>query len=130
MFRPMQDFPEVENVQTQTPSPIIAGQSNLSPEEQKYLEEFSFIIEDGVISDSERKLLERIRIKLGISAEKAAEIEASCSSVQNDEQEYRSIVEELLDLPEAKRRRILDRQAAALGISPERAFEIENEFKQ
>ena len=52
------------------------GNSTLSNEEKEYLEEFKEMMEDyGSISDRERKRLDKIRTRLGISESRAAEIE-------------------------------------------------------
>ena len=50
--------------------------STLSDKEKEYLEEFKEMMEDyGSISDRERKRLDKIRTRLGISESRAAEIE-------------------------------------------------------
>lgn len=50
---------------------------NLEDEEKDYLEEFKAYILDGEISDRERKILDRVRKSLGISEERAKELEGS-----------------------------------------------------
>ena len=48
----------------------------LTEEEQEYLEEYKLCMEeDGEISSKERRLLDRLRDKLGISVERAKELE-------------------------------------------------------
>ena len=47
----------------------------LSEEEKEYLEEYQACLEEGEISSKERRLLDRLRDKLGISEERAREIE-------------------------------------------------------
>ena len=48
----------------------------LTEEEQEYLEEYKLCFEeDGEISSKERRLLDRLRDKLGISVERAKELE-------------------------------------------------------
>ncbi len=48
----------------------------LTEEEQEYLEEYKLCLEeDGEISSKERRLLDRLRDKLGISVERAKELE-------------------------------------------------------
>ena len=48
----------------------------LTEDEQEYLEEYKLCLEeDGEISSKERRLLDRLRDKLGISVERAKELE-------------------------------------------------------
>ena len=47
----------------------------LTNEEKEYLDEVKAVLEDGEIGPRERKSLERVRIRLGISEERAKEIE-------------------------------------------------------
>ena len=50
----------------------------LTKEEQEYLEEYKLCLEeDGEISPKERRLLDRLRDKLGISVKRAEELEKS-----------------------------------------------------
>lgn len=124
-FRPLQEF---ESEETETVADN--GQSGLTEEEMKYAEEVMFFLEDdGIIDTDERRHLERKRIKLGISEEQAAKIEASMSlsALSEDEQEYYDAVkEELMDgvIPDSSRR-LLERFRTRMGISAERAREIE-----
>ena len=51
-------------------------QGELTPEEAEYLDDVRVYLEDdGVIDEKERRLLERVRQKLGISEERAKELE-------------------------------------------------------
>ena len=74
-------------------------------------------------------MLDRIRQKLGISEERAKELEASLAKPQltEDEQEYFDMYREYAEKGEIteKERRRLDKFAAAMRISEERANEIE-----
>ena len=99
--------------------------------ENEYLEELKACLEeDGEISQKERRLLERFREKLGISAERAIELEDSLSAPQlTDEEkeyleEYKACVENDIEIS-PKERRLLNRIRESLGISEERANEIE-----
>lgn len=101
----------------------------MTDNEQSYAEEVKFCLEDGDIGDKERKSLERMRIKLGISPERAAEIEASLQKplLTEDEQEYLEVVkDQIIDgtIPESSRK-ILNRWRQRLNISEERASDIE-----
>lgn len=101
-----------------------------SATEQEYLENLKeFLEDDEEITPRERKMLNRIRQSLGISEERAQELEASLAKPQltEDEQEYLDIYHEYAEKGEVteKERRRLDKFAAAMGISAERAKEIE-----
>lgn len=102
--------------------------------EQEYIEEVRFCIEDdNEIDDKERRVLERFRIKLGISEDRAKELEnqvinSSSLNLNENEKEYldevKSFVEDGSTISD-KERRILNRLANLLGISEDRAKEIE-----
>lgn len=129
-FRSVKDFEDevVEATGIEEAAPV--NQVGWSKEEQDYAEEVKFCLEDdGVIDDSERRLLERKRIKFGISQKRAAEIEKSLLQFQltEDEQEYLEAVKEELvggKIPESSRR-LLDRLRKRMDVSDERAKEIE-----
>ena len=52
-----------------------ASVNNMSDDEKEYQEELKACLEDGTISDRERRLLDRLRKSLGISEERAKAIE-------------------------------------------------------
>ena len=98
--------------------------------EEEYLDNLCELLEDDAeITPRERKMLDRIRQKLGISEERAKELEALLSKPQltEDEQEYLDMYREYAEKGSVteKERRRLDKFAAAMGISEERANEIE-----
>ena len=102
--------------------------------EVEYLEELKVCYEDGVITDKERRLLDRLRKSLGISEARAAELEAMCqpNTLTAEEQEYADEVKVCLEddgVITAKERRLLEKLAKSLGISPNRASEIERMVK-
>ena len=105
-----------------------SNQMKLSDSEERYKEEVMFLLEDGVIGDSERRLLERKRLKLGVSEERAKMIEESCApSLTEEEKEYIEIYKELVadgEITERKRK-ILQREAESLGISNQKVQELE-----
>ena len=112
----------------------ISSNSSTSNNEQEYLDEVKACLEeDAVISPRERRLLNRIREKLGITEERAAELEAFLVKPQltEDEQEYleeyKACMEEDGEIT-PKARRMLDRFRNRLGISDERALEIEKMY--
>lgn len=120
-FRSMREFAE----QAETRN---SNQIKLSDSEERYKEEVMFLLEDGVIGDSERRLLERKRLKLGVSEERARMIEDSCApSLSEEEKEYIEIYKELVadgEITERKRK-ILQREAESLGISNQKIKELE-----
>ena len=101
----------------------------LTKEEQEYINELKDILADGEISPRERRLLDKIRQKLGITEERAKELEASLTEPQlsEDEREYLDMYREYAEEGEItdKARRRLDKFANALGITDERVKEIE-----
>lgn len=128
-FRSMKDFEDQMIGATEDEEIEPVNQIGWSKEEQDYAEEVKFFLEDdGVIDDSERRLLERKRIKLGVSQERAAEIESLLQpQLTEDEKEYlEAVKEELVEgmIPDASRR-LLDRLRKRMDISDERAKEIE-----
>lgn len=107
----------------------VTESNSLTQNEEKYKEEVLFCLEDnGIITDDDRRYLERKRIKFGISEERAKEIESlAVPSLTNDEKEYLETVKELVSsgsLTE-RARRLLERERQSLNISKDRALEIE-----
>ena len=100
-----------------------------SATEQEYLENLKeFLEDDAEITPRERKMLDRIRQSLGISEERAAELEASLKpQLTEDEQEYVEMYSDYMKSGEIseKERRRLDKFAAALGIDNNRKKELE-----
>lgn len=120
-FRSMREFTEQSEKRN-------SNQIKLSDSEERYKEEVMFLLEDGVIGDSERRLLERKRQKLGVAEERAKMIEESCApSLTEEEKEYLEIFKDIVSEGEIseRRRKILNREAESLGISLSRVFEIE-----
>lgn len=105
--------------------------SSIFSAESEYLEEIKACLsEDGEITSRERRLLNRLREKLGISEKRAQELEDSLTTSQltADEQEYLDEYRVCLEEGEisSKERRLLDRLRDKLGIDPIRARELEN----
>ncbi len=104
--------------------------------EKEYLEEVKFMLEDGgIIDDKERGILERFRVKKGISKERAIYLEnnlASFRDLNENEKEYLNEYQELLNYGEIteKERRILNRMAIRYDISEQRVVELENRKTQ
>ena len=101
---------------------------------QEYLNNIrEFLEDDSEITPRERRMLDRIRQSLGISEERAKELEASLAKPQltEDEQEYIEAYREYLvdgSIDEKSRKR-LDIFRKGLGISEERATELEKTIK-
>ena len=122
-------FAPIDQLQS-TVLPNVQSAPALSANEQKFMDEVKFCLEeDNNLSDSDKKYLERKQAKLGISAERAAEIIQMCMpSLSAEEQEYIDTFHELVESSEEispKIRRILDREAESLGISETRKTELE-----
>lgn len=132
---PMRFTPEtkvylVKKGNNETELPQISPQTpQWTKDEESYAEEVRFCLEEGPIGERERRFLNRMRDKLGISPERASEIEKTLQSplLTEDEKEYiDAMQEEALNgsIPE-RSRRILNRLRISLGISDERAAELE-----
>lgn len=125
-------FAPLESLQNETVSqqPMLESKKELTTEDEEYLEELKACLEeDGEISSKERRLLDRLRNRLGISVERAEELEKSLQEMQltEEEKEYLEEYQACLEEGEisSKERRLLDRLRDKLGISEERAREIE-----
>lgn len=110
--------------------PNVKQSVTLSAEEQSFLDEVKFCLEeDSTLSDTDKRYLDRKRTKLGLSPERAEEIIQMCLPVLSaEEQEYMDTFHELVATAEdmsPKIRRILDREAERLGISEEKKVELE-----
>lgn len=104
----------------------------LSDNEEKYKEEVLFYLEDnGIISDIERKFLEKKRVRLGLSEESAKMIEESCLPQLTDaEKDFIDALKDLgdADIQNPRIQRMLDHEREDLGISEERAKELEQQY--
>lgn len=109
------------------------GSGSLSDNEKSYIEEYQFCIEeDGELTSKELKMLDRLRIKLGISELRAAEL-ISLVSPQYTEEE-KEFIEEIKACLEddgvitSREIKMLDRMSTRLGISDTRAKEILSKY--
>ena len=88
-----------------------------------------FLEDDKEISVKERRILNRLRISLGLTEERVNELEGFLlPQLTDDEKEYLEMYHEYKkegDITEKKRRR-LEKFAVALRISPDRITELEN----
>lgn len=104
--------------------------SSISDSETEYLEEVKECLKNGVISNGERRLLEKLRVKLGISESRATEIEASLLRPQltKEEQEYLNEYNECIQeggVITPGERRLLNKLRVTLGLTESRAAELE-----
>lgn len=113
-------------------SPVVPERASARPDanaEREYLELYKEYASDNEISERDRKMLDRFRIRLGISEGRAKELEASCSAtgLTDDEQEYLNMYKEYAADGEISERdrKMLDKFRTRLGISGERARELE-----
>lgn len=121
-----------ELISASTPS----SETSLSPrivsitkDELEYMEIYKEYVADGDISERDRKMLEMLRVRCGISEERARELELSYSEPQltKNEQEYLEMYKEYAADGEISERdrKMLNRMLDKMGISEERATEIE-----
>ena len=105
------------------------GTTELTDAEQEYLDMVKECLEDGEIGARERKLLDKIRVKNGISEKRAQELKASLSAPQltDDEKEYLEAFKDACEDGKVsdKQRKLLEKLRVMFGISEERAKEIE-----
>ena len=129
-FESINNLNEVHTENVQSITPILSLLVK-----QQYEEEVRFMLEDdGIIDDKERRILDRLGDKLGISKQQALQIESeiiSSGKFTKDEQEYLEEFVEMLNDGEIteKERRILDRFATRLDISAERIVQLELSVK-
>ena len=126
------DEPSIDSYTVATSFPQQDKSSTITAE-QEYLTEYKECLASngGEFSDSERRLLERMRKSLGISVKRAAELEDSLTpTLQLTEAESEYLEEYKQCAAEGSitdsERRLLDRMRKTLGISDERAVEIES----
>lgn len=97
--------------------------------EKEYLEEYKCMLADGEIGERERKSLNRLCERLGLSSTRAAELEAAAMGkpLSKEEQEYLDEYREMLadGGVRDRDRRTLQRLAQRNGISDARTRELE-----
>jgi len=126
-------FKLLEEFEEDTPT---KQQSNkLTTQEQSFKDEVLFCLEDdGTLSDTDRKYLERKRLKLGVTEERANEIIEQLQPIMtSEEQEYIETYKEMVGEDgeiTSRIRRMLDREANALGIDENRKIELENSINK
>jgi len=132
-FKPLQDFEETVNSSDHGKISVTQPSLDaLTDAEIAYKEELEFCLEEETeIDEHSRKFLERKRQKLGLSEERAQEIEdmvkASLVSFTDEEKEYMEALDDVIEdgvVPDNVRR-LLERERKSLGLSEERAHELE-----
>ena len=95
----------------------------------EYMEELKELLADVELSPRERRLLDKIRVKLGILESRATELEVLLSrpSLSLEEQEYLNEYKEIISEGEisARDQRYLDKLKKTNGINEHRAKELE-----
>ena len=126
------EFESIKNLskgQTQ-----MSHELTLTPNEETYRQDVKVALEEGELGNDIRAFLNRKRDRLGISQERAAEIEALCKITQltNEEKEYLKEYKEMIEdygaIGSIERKR-LERIRERLKISRERAIAIESTCK-
>ena len=102
----------------------------LSANESEYVEEYKECLSNGEISTGERRLLDKLRDKLGISPSRAKELEELLATpkLTDDEKEYLEAFKDACEDGKVsdKQRRLLEKLRVMYGISEKRARELEN----
>lgn len=128
-FRSMKQFIK-ESSESINASKLLKGSAKLTTNEQEYIDSLiDFLEGDAEITPRERKMLDRICRSLGISKERATELEASLKpQLTEDEQEYLDMYHEYAEKGEIteRERRRLEKFAGALNIPSNRIIELEN----
>lgn len=104
-----------------------------SEKENDYIEFLELALEDGIITEDERKLLEKKRQKLGLSYEIALQLEnliKTKNQFTSEELEYIDILKDCLEdnIISESERKILNKFRDKFNISTKRAIQIENEI--
>ena len=119
---------QVKMIRGDVAAPAPEKQGN--KEEQDYVEMFKEYSADGEISERDRKMLEKLRQRLGISESRAKELEEDCLNphLTEDEQEYLAMYEEYAADGEISERdkKMLAKMRERMGISESRAEELIN----
>lgn len=125
VFKPITEFNESDDADCMTSQ----DSTTLSDQEQRYLEEYKAVLEDGEITDRERRSLDRYAVSLGISTERAVQLETSINepSLTKEEQEYLDEYKYMLEDGEIgeRERRTLERLRNRLGLSEETVAKLE-----
>lgn len=129
-FRSIKEFSDSNNeVGKKSSDNNNSGLNQLSEAENSYAEEVRFCLSEGEIGEREHRFLNRMRLTLGLSEERAAQIEKMLSQPQlsdNEKEYFDALRDEIVDNQiQEKSYRLLNRLRSSLGISDKRAKEIE-----
>lgn len=129
-FRSIKEFSDSNNeVGKKSSDNNNSGLNQLSEAENSYAEEVRFCLSEGEIGEREHRFLNRMRFTLGLSEERAAQIEKMLSQPQlsdNEKEYFDALRDEIVDNQiQEKSYRLLNRLRSSLGISDKRAKEIE-----
>ncbi|WP_304353224.1 M48 family metallopeptidase [Brachyspira innocens] len=114
---------------------------NLTNQEQNYYELILDMLDDGIIDDSERRLLNKKKDRYGLSDARAKEIEYfALQEIQNKnkpkfntegEEEYYELLEDMLEdgAIDENGKNLLNKRKSKYGISDEKAKEFEDYIK-
>ena len=110
----------------------LSSENDFTENELSYIELYDDLYEDEIISDDERRLLEKRREKYKINETRAKELERYVDSqrmvLSNKEKEYLELYEDLMEdgLISMDERKLLDKRKEKYGISSERVKELED----
>lgn len=126
----MENLENKPSVQTDIEVVKKDNDSNIEKNEKEYMDAYSSCIEDGEVSDRERKLLDRLASTLNINSERMKQLEKSClqPTFTEAEQQYLDEFKACLDDESnlsPSTRRLLDRLATSLGINETQKSQIE-----
>lgn len=125
-FAPIETLIEDNPIQSEIKKELI------SENDKEYLDLLKDCLEDGVISDDERRIIERSRMKLNLSEERARYLENTIiqnSKFTKEELEYIEEYQFCLgddNLISDDERRILDRLISKLNINKDRVKDLED----
>ncbi len=133
-FRIAQKYDAIERLDAKDKTSAASTQQTPTQDntknEETYLEEYRQCLADGEISSAEIRLLKKLALSLGISEERAKELEQmAISSYLTDAEkqyldEYKACIEDAYEVSSSTRR-LLNKLAASLNISDEQVVRLE-----
>lgn len=138
LFKPLEDYEVIDDIESSITKVLEEKKEiYLSENDQNYLEEILFVLEDSIdITDKEEIFLKRFRAKYDISDERDLELrEIAYNSVQpklnNSELEYMDDLKNIIGknyFVDEKSRKILIKISNLLNLTDDRALEIEEMY--
>jgi len=133
-FAPMEtlteEAPKLTNKDSKQKSELKIEGSDHSEAETDFIEFLHDLIEDGTIEDASRRVLERRRIKLGLSEERAKAIEDKILNKSNFSENELDFLQEIEfcfaddGIINESEMRMINRERQKLGITEERSVEL------